>query len=104
MAATNNPVVHPADGVEGVQITQVCGGCIFFLPETLSSSLMNATLPLAVILIRPDQSGVSSFQSAALDDTSRTMKTHIYIKLLISLTNKGRFMLIKLMVMISIPH
>lgn len=36
------------------------------IPETLSSSLMNATLPLAVILIRPDQSGFSSFQSAAL--------------------------------------
>lgn len=36
------------------------------LPETLSSSLINATLPLAVILIRPDQSGASSFQSAAL--------------------------------------
>lgn len=38
----------------------------FSLPETLSSSLMYATLPLAVILIRPDQSGFSSFQSAAL--------------------------------------
>lgn len=35
-------------------------------PETLSSSLMYATVPLAVILIRPDQSGASSFQSAAL--------------------------------------
>lgn len=35
-------------------------------PETLSSSLMKATFPLAVILSRPDQSGVSSFQSAAL--------------------------------------
>ncbi|PWA33412.1 hypothetical protein CCH79_00014176 [Gambusia affinis] len=35
-------------------------------PETLSSSLMYATVPLAVILSRPDQSGASSFQSAAL--------------------------------------
>jgi len=35
-------------------------------PDTLSSSLMYATWPFAVILIRPDQSGVSSFQSAAL--------------------------------------
>lgn len=35
-------------------------------PETLSSSLMKTTFPLAVILIRPDQSGVSNFQSAAL--------------------------------------
>lgn len=35
-------------------------------PETLSSSLMKATFPLAVILSRPDQSGASSFQSAAL--------------------------------------
>lgn len=56
------------------------------IPETLSSSLMNATWPLAVILIRPDQSGASSFQSAALR-TQVDLSVNRTVIMIISVSN-----------------
>lgn len=47
-------------------------------PEILSSSLMKATFPLAVILSRPDQSGASSFQSAALLNFKERKKNQLW--------------------------